>query len=151
MGKVNTFNPADVVFSINDYVISDFAEGEFIEVVQNSPYFRIVPGIRGKSTRVRNRDRTGVVNFRIMQTSSDNEVLSKIVEQDDVHQTGLLLCTLRDVGGSSIMQFGNAFLEGMPNITYSSQQTSLREWRIHYEFITSYYVTGNDAPMFDFI
>ena len=145
----NTFDPSKVILAINDYQITGFIDGAFIEVIQSAPYFRNVPGIRGKATRVRSRDRTGTVNIRLMQTSPDNEVLSKLVEQDDIHQSGLLLATLRDVGGQSGLQFGGAYIEGPPNITYSSAETSLREWRLHYQFITRYYVGGNESSLLD--
>jgi hypothetical protein len=145
----NTFDPSKVILAINDYQITGFIDGAFIEVIQNAPYFRNVPGIRGKATRVRSRDRTGTVNIRLMQTSPDNEVLSKLVEQDDIHQSGLLLATLRDVGGQSGLQFGGAYIEGPPNINYSSAETSLRGWRLHYQFITRYYVGGNESSLLD--
>lgn len=151
MGKINTFNPADIVLSINDYQIKDFASGTFLEIVQNSPYFKIVPGIRGFHTRVRGRDRSGILNIRLMQTSKDNEVLSKIVEQDDQNQTALLMVTLRDIGGTTGIQLMNAFIEGPPNVSYSSSQTVPREWRIHYQMISRYYVSGNEKPLLDFI
>lgn len=138
-----TFDPSKVIFSINDYIVSGFADGTFIEVVPSAPNFRLVPGIRGKATRVRTRDRSGVVNIRLMQTSSDNEVLSKIAEEDDLNQTGLLFVTLRDTGGQTGIQFTGAFLEGPPGIAYSSQETLLREWRIHYQNYARYYVGGN--------
>lgn len=147
--SVNTFDPSKVLLSINDYIVKDFVDSTFIEVIQNSPYFRPYPGIRGKNSRIRGRDRSGVVKIRLMQTSPDNEVLSKIVEADDINQTGLLLVTLRDVGGQSGLQFGGAYLEGVPNISYSGQETLLREWTIHYQFITRYYVGGNQASPLD--
>ncbi len=142
---VNTFDPSKVILSINDYQIKGFIDGAFIEVIQSAPYFRTVPGIRGKTTRVRSRDRSGVVNIRLLQTHPDNEILSKIVEEDDVNQSGLLLVTIRDVGGQTGLQFGGAFLEGPPNVTFSSTDTQLREWKIHYQFITRYYIAGNEA------
>lgn len=151
MSLLNTFSPADIVLSINNYQVKGFAGGSFVEIIQNSPYFRIVPGIRGGHTRVRNRDRSGVVLLRLMQTHSDNEVLSKIVEKDDLNQTGLIDVTLRDVGGQSGMQFINAFIEGPPNISYSSNETLPREWRIHYDAVVRYYVAGNDAPLLDIL
>jgi len=147
--SVNTFDPSKVIFSINDYQLTGFVDGAFIEVIQSAPYFKSVPGIRGKTTRVRSRDRSGVVNIRLMQTSPDNEVLSKIVEQDDMHQSGLLLANLRDVGGQTGLQFGGAYLEGPPNMSYSSTETQLREWKLHYQFITRYYVGGNESSLLE--
>jgi len=148
---IGTFSPKDIVLSINDYQIKDFTDGTFIEVLQNSPSYRAVKGIRGKHTRVHQRDNSGTLKFRMMQTSHQNNVLSEIALDDKINQTGLLLVTLRDVGGDTGIQFTNAYLEGFPNVSYQSTSTSPIEWNINYEHITTYYVGGNKKSVFDFI
>jgi len=149
--KLATFAPDDIVFVINDYRITDFADGTFIDINKNSPNFRQVRGIRGKHTRVHTRDRSGVISIRIMQTSNQNDILSELANQDDLNQTGLLLVTLRDVGGQTALQFGNAYIESTPNISYQGGQTTAREWRINFEFITTYNVGGNERSPLDFL
>ena len=66
--KLGTCSPTEIVLAINDYVISDFSS-ESSRTTKNSLYFRQVRGIRGKHTRVANRDKSGVLRFQLMQTS----------------------------------------------------------------------------------
>lgn len=146
-----TFSPSDVVMTINDYQLSDFAEDSFIEINQNSQRFRQVRGIRGKHSRIHTRDRSGTVTFRIMQTSNQNNILSQIANDDDINFTGLLLVNIVDVGGTTGVQFGNAYLEGLPNLSFQSSTTSPREWRLNFEFITRYDVGGNEKGSLDFL
>ncbi|MBG23778.1 MAG: hypothetical protein CMF22_10025 [Idiomarinaceae bacterium] len=149
--KLATFSPKDIVFSINDYLITDFANGTFININKNSPNFMQVRGIRGKHTRVRTRDRSGSVTFSLMQTSNQNDLLSELAYQDDVNQTGHLLLTIRDVGGQTSLQFGNAYLASTPNLSYGAASTTPREWTINFEFITTYEVGGNERSPFDIL
>ncbi len=151
MALIATFSPEDIVFVINDYQITDFASGSFIEVNKNKPFFRPEKGIRGKHTRVRNRDRSGTVVIRLMQTSNQNDILNKIAYEDDLNQTGLLFVTIRDVGGNTGLQLGNAYLEGPPNLSFQGDTTSPREWVIHYEFFARYDVGGSQRAPLDFL
>lgn len=146
-----TFTPADIVFSINDYILTDFASGSYIDIQQNSQRFRQVRGIRGKHSRVHTRDRSGVITFQMMQTSNQNHILSKLANADDLQMTGLLLVNIVDVGGTTGIQCGNAYLEGLPNVAFQSDTTTPRQWRIPFEFITRYDVGGTQKGALDFL
>lgn len=146
-----SFSPSDVIMTINDYRLEDFASGSFIEINQNSQRFRPARGIRGKHTRIHTRDRSGTVVFRLMQTSKQNTILSKLANEDDLNMTGLLLVNIVDVGSDTGVQFGNAYLEGLPNLSFQSDSTTPKEWRINFEFITRYDVGGNQKAPLDFL
>jgi len=149
--KLATFSPEDIVFSVNDYRVTDFADGTFVDINKNSQNFRQVRGIRGKHTRVHTRDRSGVITFRMMQTSNQNDLLSQLANADDLNMTGLLLVTIRDIGGQTGLQFGNAYLDGLPNLSFQGSTTTPREWKIFYEFVTRYDVGGNERSPLDFL
>lgn len=149
--KLQTFSPKDIVLAINDYRLEDFADGSFIELNKNAPYFRQVRGIRGKHTRVRTRDRSGTLRFRMLQTSPQNDVLSNLVEQDDVNQTGLLEVVLRDVGGTTGIQLGNAYVTAPSDKTYQATSTTANEWVINYDYLVRYHVGGNKKSPLDFL
>lgn len=151
MPLINTYSPSDIVLSINDFIVTDFAEGSFLEINQNSFNYRQVRGIRGKHTRIHTRDRSGAIMFRLMQTSTQNQTLSQLANADDLDQTGLMLVTIRDAGGDTGVQFGNAYLEGNPNLSWQARTTSPIEWRIYYEFTTRYDVGGNSRGVLDLL
>jgi hypothetical protein len=149
--KLGTFSPTEIVLAINDYVISDFSSESFLEITKNSPYFRQVRGIRGKHTRVANRDKSGVLRFQLMQTSPQNDVLSDLVTADMESQTALLNVTLRDVGGTTGIQLVNAYVDGPPNKSYQGSSTTANEWVINYDAIGRYHVGGNQKSPLDFL
>jgi len=145
-----TFDPENVIFTINDYQLTDFALGEFITLRLDAPKFRKVSGIRGKNTRVHTRDRSGTVSFRMLQTSNQNNILSQITNSDDFNLSNKLMVNIVDVGGGTGIQVGNAYLESVPNISFSSDTTP-NDWVINFEYITRYDVGGNQKGALDFI
>lgn len=151
MHVINTYNPSDILLSINDFQITGFANDQFIELNQNSRYYRLVRGIRGKSTRIHSRDRSGYLTFSVMQTHPDNEILSKISALDDLNFTGRLNITINDLGGQTGIQLGDAFIEGQPDIGFSSKNTTARSWKINYQYLTRYHVGGNTTSLIDIL
>lgn len=149
MSFVGTFNPSEVTLAINDFVVTDFAEGTFLDIIQNTKTFNQVRGIRGKHTRVHQRDKSGTIIFRLMQTSQDNEILSKLALEDDINMTGKLFVVIKDASGQSGFQLIDAYLEGVPDIGFRSTTTTSREWRIFYNSYALYNVSGNKLPPLD--
>lgn len=149
MSYIGTFNPSDVTLALNDFIVTDFAEGTFIELIQNTKTYTQVRGIRGKHSRRHNRDKSGTLVFRLMQTSQDNEILSKLALEDDIQMSGKLFVVIKDNGGQSGFQLIDAYLEGVPDISYRGNTTTPREWRIYYNSYALYNVSGNKLPPID--
>ena len=150
-GDVYTHSPEDVVVSINDYLLSGFASGTYINIKLNSENFKRVPGIRGKDSRIHTRDRSGSITFSLLQTAPDNDVLSAIVAFDEVNLTGLLNVVVKDSGGSTGLQFRECYITGFPSVNFSGDELSQRDWKINFSGITRYNVGGNQKGVFDFI
>lgn len=147
---VGTYSPSSVQFIMNNYQVKDFAEDTFISIQPNSKNFRQVRGIRGKSTTVKTRDRSGIISIRILQTSVENELLTKISRLDEANQTGLLTITIRDTSGQSVYQFQGCRLEGSPTVEFTGS-TQAREWNILYDRAVDYYLAGNKVAPLDML
>lgn len=142
-----TYRPEDVKLLIGTYRVTGWTE---ISIAQNAKSFRHESGLRGKTTRVRNRDKSGVVTISMLQTSPDNDLFSQIVSQDEVSQTGRFSLTLTDLSGQSsiILQYG--YLEGYPNMGFSSEGQT-REWIFNYQDVVEYSVGGNSNSALDLL
>ena len=153
MSFSGTYSPESLAIVLNNYLIKpkDFASDSIVSIAQNSKNYRQVPGIRGKSTTVHTRDRSGVITLRLMQTSQTNEIMTKIAQDDNINMTGLLTVTIKDNSGQSVYQFLNCRLEGQPDVDYFGGQTSARTWRIFYDRQVDYYVGGNRVPPLDIL
>lgn len=147
--QLGTYSPKEIVLAINDYVLSDFSDGTFIELKKNKPYFKKVEGIRGKHTRVAQRDKSGELKFSLLQSSSQNDTLSKLALEDAYNQTGLLEVILKDSGGSTLIYLINAYIDGPPDKSYKASDTSSNEWTIQYEALGAYVVGGAGRGLLD--
>lgn len=147
---IRSFDPSQVLVSLSGFTLTGLADGSFVSIVRNNDYFVHVPGIRNKHTRKRVRDRSGIIQIRLMQTHPDNEVLSRIVMNDDFNLTGLLSVLIKDLSGQDEFQFDNAYIAGPPNVSYTASGTTASEWTINYEYTTYNHVGGNDLPTVDF-
>lgn len=136
---------------INDYQLDGFSDGSFIEIIRNSPDFTPVPAIRGRNSRIHNRDKSGSIQFRLLQTSPDNDILSKIVQYDVMNQTGRLNVIVKDTGGTTSIQFLDCYLEGIPNMAFSGQELKPREWRINFSYLAAQHLGGNRNNQIDFL
>lgn len=150
-GQVFTYSPEDVTMIINDHSLEGFASGTFINVIRNSPDFTAVRAIRGRNSRIAQRDKSGRIEFSILQTSTDNDILSKIVSYDTFHQTGLLNVIIKDTGGTTAVQFLDCYLETVPDFGFSSGDTQKRNWKINFSYISNYHLGGNRNNQLDFI
>lgn len=151
LGQVFTYSPEDVTMIINDHPIEGFTDGSFISVRRNSPSMKQVRAIRGRSSRVAQRDKSGRILFQLLQTSPDNDILSQIVEFDEINQTGRLNVIIRDTGGTTAIQFLDCYLRGIPDFDFSGTDLSPREWQIDFSYVAKYHLGGNRNNQLDFI
>lgn len=124
--EINTYSPSDVNLSISGYQITGFDK---ISVNRNSPAFQMIKGIRGKNSRMRNRDTSCTVVVDLIQTSIANDVLSQILEQDLQTNSARLNLDLTDELGSSKIVSRECFIESYPDIVYAND-ISYRRWTL---------------------
>lgn len=122
-----TYSPNNVTLIISGFRVTGW---ESIEVKRQSPTFKVVRGIRGKNTRV--RDKNGLTEVRVIvdQTSPANKVFHDISLADYNTGNGLLTLTLRDPNGYDFLHSNEVFLEGQAVATFSAETTG-REWVFH--------------------
>lgn len=142
-----TYRPEDVKLLIGTYQVTGWTE---IRIAQNAKSFRHESGLRGKTTRVRNRDKSGAVTISMLQTSPDNDLFTQIVTQDEMSQTGRFSLTLTDLSGQSSIILRYGYIEGYPDMGFSSEGQT-REWVYNYQDIVEYAVGGNANSSIDLL
>lgn len=142
-----TYVPSKVVIEISGYRVQGHTS---VSVSLDNPTFRTVRGIRGRNTRVRDKNTSGVLKLEILQTSQTNDLFSNIVQQDLLYGTGRLVVKVKDESGSSLFFCDNAYLEGFPELSYSGQ-AGTRTWTINCLSIplNQFTVGGNFKPVLD--
>lgn len=142
MSTVNTYTPADVSLAFGGYVLSGW---NTINIKRNYPVFTPVDGIRGKNTRVRNRNTSATISFSCLQTGEANDLLSDIVRQDTELGTGRIALTLKDSSGSSIFSSSESYVAGYPDVVFS-EGFEYRVWVIQCASSEGWNVGGNLEP-----
>lgn len=131
--RVETYSPSDVILTFGGYVLSNWDE---IAVETNGPAFKIVRGIRGKSTRVRTMNRSATLTITLPVTSTANAVLDTICQMDQESGNGRIELTLRDVGGTEVFSSADAFVEA-PAARRYGKDSQTRTWTVQCMSIVS--------------
>ena len=144
---VNTYSAKDVILTIGGYQITGW---QTITISRSVKGFTVIRGIRGKNTRVPNRDTSATISMSILQTSQANDVLSYIHELDLEEGTARIALMLKDRSGRSVFSSNEAFITGYPVTTFSGQ-FEYRSWEIFCQSTATYTVAGNARPATDLL
>lgn len=142
---VLTYSPSDVVLDVCGYRIGGMLSIAF--QWQSEP-FKLVRGIRGQNTRVRNPDSSAIIAVELLQTSVSNEVLFELLRQDQALGTGRLEVTLKDMGGHLHLQSSQGFVSKHPNYEFSMDFTP-RVWELTLLNVESQEGGGNNSTLVD--
>lgn len=141
-----TYIPSKVYIEISGYKVQGHTS---ISVTLDNPTFKTIRGIRGTNTRVRDKNTSATLKLDLLQTSQTNDVLSDIVKNDILYGTGRLVIAIRDLSGSSLFYCDTAYVEGYPELGFSST-AGTRTWTINCLSVPldQFTVGGNYKPSF---
>jgi len=140
MLPVYTYSPEEVDFILCGYKLQGWSS---IAVSRAAPVFTKVTGIRGKSTRVRNKDTSATIFIDLVRTSPANTILSEIVRLDSIHGTGRLELLIKDKQGGSLYSSVEAFIEGYPDDAFTTEINN-RRWVVNCLSTSDWNVAGNE-------
>lgn len=143
MTNIFTYSPQDVTLIIGGYQVKGW---ESISFRRNSDGYTSIQGIRGKNTRVINKNTSATLIIPILQTEQANDVFSSIHELDMENGTGRIALTLNDKGGNSVFSSNEAYIAGYPEVIYSGD-AEYRAWKIMCDS-SKFYVGSNANPSF---
>ena len=139
---VTTYSPSEVKLTIGGYQVVGW---QSISISRSAKSFTVVRGIRGKHTRVPNRDTSATIQFSLAQFSPSNDVMSTILIADEETGTSRIALTLKDGSGSSVFSTNEAYITGFPTTTYTGG-FEYRNWEIFAQTTDTYEVGGNTRP-----
>ncbi|MCK6585958.1 MAG: DUF3277 family protein [Polyangiaceae bacterium] len=132
---MKTYSADQVSLSIaNVPITGGFADGEFVKIEHESDRWTDVVGTDGEVTRCKTNDRRATVTVLLMQTSTDNDLLSALALIDDVTPGGAGVGELliRDRLGTTIFSAEAAWIAKTPDATFD-REAKAREWKIRCE------------------
>lgn len=130
---LHNFDPGKVILSLGGIPkpITGYQKGTFIEVARNEDAFKMFVGADGETTRVRNRNRSGMVKIVLQQGSESNADLSALAELDELTGGGVVPLTFMDMSGQVPQTTGastQAWIRKKPAATFGGETEEGREW-----------------------
>jgi hypothetical protein len=127
--SVRTYSPGEIVMTVNGVAMGGFADGTFITVARDEQSFTKVTGADGTVSRSKSNNRSGTVTLSLKQTSPSNEILSALLVQDELDNSGVVPVLIKDNSGTSRFFSGTGWVQGMPSVEYGKEIAN-REWVI---------------------
>ena len=129
MAEFRNYDPALVVATFKGILLQGFMEGTFILGERNEDTFAPAVGAQGDVTRVRSRNKTGLVTMTLMAESPSNDLLSNVMLLDEEFGLGVGPILVKDLNNTSLLLAEDAWIQKPPAGEYSTDATS-REWII---------------------
>jgi hypothetical protein len=127
MGQPRQYDPGQVIVNFKGVDISGFAEGTFVNAQREKEAFTKAVGADGAVTRVRSRDRSGMVTVTLQAASPVNDVLSSIAISDEIFGDGVGPLLVKDLLGNTLVDAESAWIRKVPDIEFGDEASS-REW-----------------------
>ena len=112
-------------------------EGDFATVEDDNPRWSRETDRNGRSTRVKNNNRGGVVPVTLSASSPTNAALRVLANTDDLTENIVGTLTLNDLNGTTIVVGTGAFIETNVKPTFGAARGSL-VWRFQCERIDAF-------------
>jgi len=127
--SVRTYDPKQVIVTINGIPMSGFSDGTFLEIDRTEPTWNTVVGADGLVTRGKTNNFTGTLTLTLKQSSPSNDVLSGLMAIDEATNRGVFPVFVKDLSGNSIYFGGRCWVTQYANSTFG-KDISDRQWTL---------------------
>lgn len=127
MSNINVYSPEDVVVNwAGAFEITGFAEGTMVEASRNSPRTQTVVGAKGDVGITRSADRTGSLTLTLLQNSPSNQMLSAIINAEDLSNSLLIRgdMTIKDPSGGTLCYANRCHIQEPASVTLGDGQNA---------------------------
>lgn len=124
--EVKTYAPDEVYLTFGGYTVEGWNS---ISLQKQIPTFSTIQGIRGKNTRIRNKNSHSIITISCDLTSDLNSILSSIVTVDRATGGAALSLSLIDGSGGEVFSSTEAYVSDESDRTYDNT-VSERKWVI---------------------
>lgn len=120
---LGSYDPEEVIAIVGPVTLNGFSDGTAITVRRDEDvYFKRV-GLKGHVARARNANKSGSFEFRLLQTSSDNDLLSALFATDDLLGDGRIVipASIIDLSGRTLCAAGSCWIRTLPEVTLGKE------------------------------
>ena len=134
--RLATYAPNDVVVIITQastglsHIVGQYSEDAIVTVDRNADTFTLYTGADNTNTRIYNANTSGTITLTLQQTSTSNDMLFSLYEQDRQSRNGLFSIYVSDKSGRSGYFAEEAYIGVVPSSSFSNSMNT-RDWVIH--------------------
>lgn len=124
-----SYDPAQVVATVGGVILSGFSDGDSIIARRSEEMYFLRVGTDGGVGRARNANKSGEFEFKLLQTSRANDMLSALIAANDLINDGLIVVPIAvfDGSGRSLAVATQCWIKSIPEATFG-KEVSERVW-----------------------
>ena len=124
-----TYDPRSIIITFRRHPITGIAEDTFLTISRTEDTFIEKTGCSGETTRSKSNNRSGTARVVLMQSSPDNDFLSKCALLDENGNAGVGEFSAKDINGTSLFFSSQAYVKRPPESGFG-KEVGNREWTI---------------------
>lgn len=134
--RLATYAPNDVIVVISQvssglsHIVGQYSEDAIVSVDRNADTFTLYTGADNSNTRIYNANTSGTITLSLQQTSTSNDILFGLYEQDRQSRNGLFSISVSDKSGRSVYFAEEAYIGVVPSSAFSNSMNT-RDWVLH--------------------
>lgn len=129
MSELHTYDPLAIIAVFKGVTINGYADGTFVKVERSEDTWSDQIGCDGEHTRIRSRNRSGMITFTLVAGSPVNQLLAAIALADEQFGSGVGPITVKDANGLDLHTGESAWIVKPADAEYKKEAGD-REWRI---------------------
>lgn len=124
-----SYDPAQVIVTVGGVILSGFSDGDHIIARRAEDMYFTRVGSDGGVARARNANKMGEFEFKLLQTSKANDLLSALLATNDLINDGKAVFPIAVVDGSgrSLAAATQCWIKAIPEGTFGKEVTE-RPW-----------------------
>jgi hypothetical protein len=127
---LKNYDPSQVVLTVGGRIMTGYGEGTFITLVRNKNNFELIVNPTGdESVRSKVNNRSGLLSFTLLQTSTSNLILSNLANRDEIEADGVVPVSIKDLNGESEFIAARGYIEKTADAAFAATVQG-RQWRL---------------------
>ena len=147
--QLGSLVPSQVLVAISQpalniaHVFTGFAESNAVDIERGEDAWTHTVGTHGFTSRSHNIDESAIVTLHLQQTSTDNDILSRLYEFDkkDLSGNGLFSISVLDKSGRTALFSTQGYVSRLPNQSFGSE-VGVQDWQVIMPY-SDWHVGGN--------
>lgn len=124
-----SYDPNQVIVTVGGVILNGFSDGDAIIARRSEDVYMTRVGVDGGVARARNANKMGEFEFKLLQTSQANDLLSALLATDDLINDGLSVIPIGLVDGSgrTLCAATQCWIKTLPEAIFG-KEVSERVW-----------------------